>query len=153
MSWKLDPAGSTVRYEVMKLCTGSVYDSSGWYFTVLSHYDAVNWCYWVSRGRWCHYILKKWRSQMTPMTHRLRLGLYKVKWLTKLTAVGRARRGYVTFRELAWIFTRQGHISHVSKRGETDLVIDGQSTAIWSGLMKTILNVYLHMMALERLLC
>ena len=32
---------------------------------------------------------------MTPMTHRLRLGL------TKLTAVGRARRGYVTFRELA----------------------------------------------------
>ena len=38
---------------------------------------------------------------MTPMTHRLRFGLYKVKWLTKLTAVGRARRGYVTFRELA----------------------------------------------------
>ena len=26
---KLDPFGSTVRYEVMKLCTGSVLDSNG----------------------------------------------------------------------------------------------------------------------------
>ena len=26
LAQKLDPVGSTVRYEVMKLCTGSVYD-------------------------------------------------------------------------------------------------------------------------------
>ena len=32
---KLDPVGTTVRYEVMKLC-------NGWYLAVLSHYE-VNW--------------------------------------------------------------------------------------------------------------
>ena len=34
---KLQPVGSTVRYEVMKLCTGLVLDSNGWYLAVLSH--------------------------------------------------------------------------------------------------------------------
>ena len=41
---QLDP-GSTVRYEMMKLCTGCV-----------GHYEAVavdNWWYWVSRGHLC----------------------------------------------------------------------------------------------------
>ena len=38
---KLDPVGSTERYEVMKLCTGLVKDSNGWYLAVLSHYEAV----------------------------------------------------------------------------------------------------------------
>ena len=38
---KLDPGGSTVRYEVMKLCTGSVKDSNGWYLVVLNQYKAV----------------------------------------------------------------------------------------------------------------
>ena len=33
---KLDPVGSTVRYEVMRLCTGSVYDSNGRHLVVLS---------------------------------------------------------------------------------------------------------------------
>ena len=33
---KLDPVGSTVRYEVMKLCNGC-------YLAVLSHYEVVNW--------------------------------------------------------------------------------------------------------------
>ena len=33
---RLDPVGSTVRYEVMKLCTGSVEDSNGRYIVVLS---------------------------------------------------------------------------------------------------------------------
>ena len=28
---KLDPVDSTVRYNVLKLCTGSVEDSNGWY--------------------------------------------------------------------------------------------------------------------------
>ena len=43
---KLDPVGSTVRCEEMKLCvhctqyTGSVWDSDGWYLAVLSHYEA-----------------------------------------------------------------------------------------------------------------
>ena len=31
---KLDPVGSTVRYEVMKLC-------NGWYLAVLCHYEVV----------------------------------------------------------------------------------------------------------------
>ena len=38
---KLDPVGSTVRYEVMKMCTGSVKDSNAWYLVVLSHHEAV----------------------------------------------------------------------------------------------------------------
>ena len=38
---KLGPSGSTVRYEVMKRCTGLVLDSNGWYLAVLSHYEAV----------------------------------------------------------------------------------------------------------------
>ena len=33
---KLDPVGLTVRYEMMKLCTGSVKHSNGWYLVVLS---------------------------------------------------------------------------------------------------------------------
>ena len=37
----LDPVGSTVRYEMMKLCTGSVKDSGGWYLVVLRQYKAV----------------------------------------------------------------------------------------------------------------
>ena len=31
-----------MRYEVMKLCTGLVLDSNGWYLAVLSHYEAVD---------------------------------------------------------------------------------------------------------------
>ena len=38
---KLDPVGSIVHYEVMRLCTGPVYDSNGWYLVVLSQYEAV----------------------------------------------------------------------------------------------------------------
>ena len=30
-----------MRYEAMKLCTGSVYDCNGWYLAVLSQYFAV----------------------------------------------------------------------------------------------------------------
>ena len=41
ISRKLDPLGSTVRYEMMKLCTGSELDSNSWYLAVLSHYEAV----------------------------------------------------------------------------------------------------------------
>ena len=33
---ELDPVGSTVRYEMTKLRTGSVLDSNGWYFVALS---------------------------------------------------------------------------------------------------------------------
>ena len=40
-SSKLDPVDSTVRQEVMKLCSGSVKDSNGWYFMLLSQYRAV----------------------------------------------------------------------------------------------------------------
>ena len=36
---KLDPVGLTERYEVMKLCTGSVEDSNGRYIVVLSQYN------------------------------------------------------------------------------------------------------------------
>ena len=38
---QLTPVGSTVCYEVMKQCTGSVLDSYGWYLAVLSHSEAV----------------------------------------------------------------------------------------------------------------
>ena len=38
---KLAPVGSNVRYEVMKLCTGSVKGRNGWYLVVLSQFDAV----------------------------------------------------------------------------------------------------------------
>ena len=38
---KLDPVGSTVRYEVMKLCIRSVWESNGWYLVVPSQYKAV----------------------------------------------------------------------------------------------------------------
>ena len=40
-SQELDPVESTVRYGVMKLCTGSVKDINGWYLAVLSQYEAV----------------------------------------------------------------------------------------------------------------
>ena len=33
---KLDPVGSTVRYEVMKLCTGALRDNNSLYVVVLS---------------------------------------------------------------------------------------------------------------------
>ena len=33
---KLDPVGSTVRYEVMKLCTGALRDTNSLYVVVLS---------------------------------------------------------------------------------------------------------------------
>ena len=47
---KLDPVGSTVRYEVMKLCTRSIKDSNGWYLVALSQCKAetVNVWYLVS---------------------------------------------------------------------------------------------------------
>ena len=38
---KLDPVGSTVRYEVMKLCSGSVKDSNGWYLVVMRQYKVI----------------------------------------------------------------------------------------------------------------
>ena len=39
---KLDPVGSTVHYEVMKLCTGQYRTAMhGWYFVVLSQYEAI----------------------------------------------------------------------------------------------------------------
>ena len=38
---KLDPVGSTVRYEVMKLFTRSVQETNGSYLMELSHYKAV----------------------------------------------------------------------------------------------------------------
>ena len=41
MKRELDPVGSNVRYEVMKLCTGSAKDRNGWYLVVLSQFDAV----------------------------------------------------------------------------------------------------------------
>ena len=44
---KPDPVGSTVRYEMMKPCTGSV----------IGHYEAAavgTWWYWVSKGHLCH---------------------------------------------------------------------------------------------------
>ena len=62
-SIKLDPDGSTVRYEVMKLCTGSL-GSNGWYLVVLVQYRAV------PVDSLCLYILKKWRfSQVSPIPH------------------------------------------------------------------------------------
>ena len=60
-SIKLDPVGSTVSYEVMKLCTGSL-GSNGWYLVVLGQYRAVD--------SLCLYILNKWRfSQVSPIPH------------------------------------------------------------------------------------
>ena len=44
-------------YEAMKLCTGSIYDSNGWYLVILSQYEALpvgNWWYWDTI---CHYLL------------------------------------------------------------------------------------------------
>ena len=38
---KLGPVDSTVRYKVMKLCTGSVWDSNGWYLVALGQCKAV----------------------------------------------------------------------------------------------------------------
>ena len=40
-SYQLDPVGSTVRYEMMKQCSGSVQGSNGWYLVVLSQCEAV----------------------------------------------------------------------------------------------------------------
>ena len=37
----LDPAGSTVRYEMMNLCNESVWYSNGWYLVVLTYYKVV----------------------------------------------------------------------------------------------------------------
>ena len=79
--WKLDPVGSTVRYEKMKLCTGSI----------IGHYEAVavgTWWYWVSRGHLCLYILHKveiWTGvtialQTAWLTHRL----WKIELLSSL---------------------------------------------------------------------
>ena len=66
--------GSTVCYEMMKLCTGSVQHSNGWYLVVLNQYKVVlvnsGW-YWVNIGNVCLYILKKWISgQVTLILHR-----------------------------------------------------------------------------------
>ena len=38
---KQDPVVSTVRYEVMKLCPGSVQGDNDWYLAVLSQHNAV----------------------------------------------------------------------------------------------------------------
>ena len=38
---KLDPVGSTVRYEVVELCTGTLWDNNGCYLAVLSQYEAL----------------------------------------------------------------------------------------------------------------
>ena len=45
---KLAPVGSTVRYEMMKLCTGSAKDSSGWYLVVLRQYKAAPVGQWMN---------------------------------------------------------------------------------------------------------
>ena len=52
---KLDPVDSTVCYEMMKLCTGSVKHSNGWYLVVLSQckVELVNsWWHWVCMPLW-----------------------------------------------------------------------------------------------------
>ena len=38
---ELDPVGSAVRFEVVKLFTASVWDSNGWYLVVLVQYEEV----------------------------------------------------------------------------------------------------------------
>ena len=71
----------------------------------------------------------KFKERTECLTDKARqwldLGLIKncwwwTKWLSKPTTFGKARRGCVTFREVAWIFTHQNHISQVSTRGITD---------------------------------
>ena len=64
---ELDPVGSTVLNEAMKLCTWRYWVSIRQYQLVID----------VSRGHLCLYILKKWRSgQVLPMPHSL------THWLT-----------------------------------------------------------------------
>ena len=54
--YKLDPVGSTMHNEIIKLCTGSLYRTlwgySSWYMMILASW-------WVSRGHLCCYILNK----------------------------------------------------------------------------------------------
>ena len=61
-TWKLDPVGSTVRYEMMKLCTGSVWYSKCCYLVVLSRYKVAldnSWWHWVRKGHLCLHLLKQ----------------------------------------------------------------------------------------------
>ena len=71
---KLDPVGLTTRNEVMNLCTGSVHSSVGqqmvgtWRY-VVSPYEVLILCHWVSSGHSCLYILKKveiWSGDTAP---------------------------------------------------------------------------------------
>ena len=58
----------TVRYEVKKLCTGSVQDSNGWYLAVLNHYEAIDVI--ESFTHFCLYKLKKveiWAGVTDPL--------------------------------------------------------------------------------------
>ena len=66
--------GSTVCYEMMTLCTGSIKHSiNGWYLVVLNQYKVVlvnsGW-YWVNIGNVCLYIyIEKvdiWSSDTDP---------------------------------------------------------------------------------------
>ena len=59
---KLDPVRSTVRCEMMKLFTGSVQYSNGWYLVVLSQYEVI---IDVNGSAECTYAFihwKKWKS-------------------------------------------------------------------------------------------
>ena len=61
---KLDPVGSTVRYEMMKLCTGSVLDTMSRWQLVLDDTGSVERIY--------AFIYRKWRSgQVLPMPDSL----------------------------------------------------------------------------------
>ena len=58
---KLDPVGSTVRYEMMKLCTGSVQDTMRRYQLVIDDTGSVE-------GIYAFIYCTKWRSgQVLPM--------------------------------------------------------------------------------------
>ena len=63
MERELDPVGSTLRYEMIKLCTGSVQDAMRWQQLVTDDTGSVE-------GIYAFIYCTKWRSgQVLPMPY------------------------------------------------------------------------------------
>ena len=55
----------------------------------------------------------------------------QLNWLSKLTTAVKTMRGCATFREVAWIFTRQGHLNQVKRTDFVNEELDKAMLKTW----------------------
>ena len=69
-----------------------------------------------------------------PSNNNIAFNLFQceqLNWLSKLTTAVKTMRGCATFREVAWIFTRQGHLNQVKRTDFVNEELDKAMLKTW----------------------